>query len=28
MNMKEIDGARVGGASLDSQSFAKIVKYS
>jgi triosephosphate isomerase len=28
MNMEEIDGALVGGASLDPQSFAKIVKYS
>jgi triosephosphate isomerase len=27
MNMEEIDGALVGGASLDPQSFAKIVKY-
>jgi triosephosphate isomerase (TIM) len=28
MNQPEIDGALVGGASLDPQSFAKIVKYS
>jgi triosephosphate isomerase len=27
MNMEGIDGALVGGASLDPQSFAKIVKY-
>jgi triosephosphate isomerase len=28
MNEAEIDGALVGGASLDPQSFAEIVKYS
>jgi triosephosphate isomerase len=27
LNQPEIDGALVGGASLDPQSFAKIVKY-
>jgi triosephosphate isomerase len=27
MNEEEIDGALVGGASLDPQSFAKIVNY-
>jgi len=27
MNQKNIDGALVGGASLEAESFAKIIKY-